>query len=192
MKLSSRKQLLEEADEVLSEIRKSIDEFRWREHEFWTDPTRSGLALTNKRFLEAKLEKELKRIEDKYKDKNDPVSRQKEIDEVTQFIDKLRTHLSSTKRFSRNPEEQTELEKMLINTPNPTIAWATKDNLERFLVKDPKTGMYYRRTSGTPELPPEIGREYWDWVIEDTVGYMWDSNRSWFYNTLMLILKGKG
>jgi hypothetical protein len=186
MKLSSRKQLLEEADEVLSEIRKSINEFDWKSHEDWL---RLGSSSTKEHFLRVKLEKELKQIEDRYKDKDDPVSKQKEIDELTQFMDKLTSHLRNRKAFSRNPEEQSELEKMIINTPHPTTMWS--DDISKYLIKDPKTGMYYHKVSGRPDLSPEMYPEFEDWLTEWNNSYKWDKTRGWFYNILMIILTGR-
>lgn len=195
MKLSSRKQLLEEADEVLSEIRKRINEFDWKSHEEWASLDFGGtkIAPARKRFLEAKLKRDLKVIENKYKDKNDPVSKQKEIEELTQFMDRLIKHFETTRVFSRDPEKQTELEKMIINTPNPgKVNVKDPKQLNKLFIKDPETGLYYHVARGTPEWSPEMQSEYIKWVVDDTVGYEWDNNRGWFYNTIMMILTGHG
>ncbi len=189
MKLSSRKQLLEEADEVLSEIRKRINEFDWKEHEAWMKIPMGGYDSS---FIKHKQKQELERIEQKYRDKNDPESKQKEIDELLVFMDKLLKHMSYRKVFSRNPEEQTELEKMIINAPPPPPGTDAKKEFGKYLVKDPETGMYFHKVSGTPQYSPEMNREYWDYAIEKTIGYKWDDNKNWFYNAIMIILKGTG
>jgi hypothetical protein len=164
--------------------------FDWKSHEDWAS---SELGSATEHFLRVKLERELKQIEDRYKDKDDPVSKQKEIDEVTQFMDKLTSHLRNRKVFSRNPEEQSELEKMIISIPNPKKRYDLNNPTEfnKMFVKDPETGMYYHTIRGIPELSPEMYREFEDWLIEWNNSYKWDKTRGWFYNILMIILTGR-
>jgi hypothetical protein len=163
--------------------------FDWKEHEAWMKMPMSGFHSS---FIKHKQQQELEQIENKYRDKNDPESKQKEIDELLVFMDKLLKHMSYRKVFSRNPEEQTELEKMIINAPPPPPGTDAKKEFGKYLVKDPETGMYFHKVSGTPEYSPEMNREYWDYAIEKTIGYKWDDNKNWFYNVMMFVLKGNG
>jgi hypothetical protein len=160
--------------------------FDWKSHEEWAS---KPLYWDTEKFLKIKLEKELNQIEDKYKDKDDLISKQKEIDELTQFMDKLLKHMSYRKIFSRNPEEQSELEKMIINTPHPTTKW--DGDISKYLIKDPKTGMYYHKVSGTPQLSPELYYEFQDWLNDFHRVYKWDKTRGWFYNMIQILMTGR-
>jgi hypothetical protein len=171
--------------------------FDWKSHEEWASKKYAetgGIPLSKLEFLETKLKRELRVIENKYKDKDDPVSKEKEIDELIRFIDKLKNHFKNRRVFPRDPEKQTELEKLIINAPAPTTRVNINDpkDFARRFFKDPETGMYYDIRSGTPDLPPEMYPEYIKWKVDDAVGYEWDNNRGWFYNTIMMVLTGHG
>jgi hypothetical protein len=137
--------------------------FSWEMNQEWgsMDYGDAIIAPVEKGFLEAKLKHGLKVIENKYKDKDDPVSKQNEIDELTQFIDKLKTHLQNRRVFPRDPEKQTELEKMIINAP--PIPPGDHD-YSVMVLQDPESGMYFSRISGCPAISPDMIKEYWEWV----------------------------
>jgi hypothetical protein len=139
--------------------------FSWERNEEWCGLRYHDDDLPYSRYLEYRLERELKAIENKYKDKDDPVSKQKEIDDLIQFMDRLRVHLQNRRVFQRDPEKQTELEKMIINAP--PIPPGDHD-FSVYVLKDPESGMYFHRISGTPELSPDMNQEYWEWVRIDS------------------------
>jgi hypothetical protein len=162
--------------------------FDWKSHESWSN---TKLDTGTEKFLQIKHDKELKRIEDRYAYKNDPVSRQREIDQLIQFMEKLKAHLRNRKKFSRNPEEQSELEKMIINTPTPETKWNQSIDVSKYLIQDPETGMYYHVVRGTPELPPQMYSELDDWLRERNNSYKWDKTRGWFYNMIQIVMTGR-
>jgi hypothetical protein len=114
-------------------------------------------------FLRKKLERGVEVIRYHHVFKDDPESKQREIDELNQFIDNLKTHLQNRRVFPRDPEKQTELEKMIINAPPIPPG---DDDYSVYVLKDPKSGMYFHRLSGMPCLPPDVEEEYRKWEKE--------------------------
>lgn len=187
MKLSSRTKLLKEADDVLRQIRSSINEIDWEAHEFGLKkPYYWG---TDKR-LEYALEKFLRRIELKYEDKNDPESKEKEIQELIDFTKKLREHLKIRREIPKDPEQQTEIEKLIVNAPKFPLGYDFARNYAKTLVKDPETGMYWSKQSGLPQEPPEWFEQFRKFNLEYLGVPQWDETRGWMYNIIGQIFRG--
>jgi hypothetical protein len=188
MKLSSRKQLLQEADDVLKDIsKKKVNEIDWEAYKN-SLIYKKGASEKDMDLVNWKLKKELGLIERKYREKNDPVSKQKEIDELIEFVEKLRKHVSEEnfKEIPIDSEKQTELQKIIVNTPPfPNNLDFFKD-FAKTLVQDPETGMYWSRHHGMPTLPPEWQKDAVEYVMDQDVPY--DYSRGWLYNFLRWIL----
>lgn len=192
MKLSSRKQLLKEADDVLKDIsRRRVDELDWEKHK---QALQEPEGIRDKNFIEWKLKKELGLIERKYKYINDPVSRQKEIDELLQFAEKLKKHVSKEnfKEIPNVPEQQTELQKLIVNAPPIPKGSSFIKNYIDWVVKDPETGMYYSKISGEPTMPPEWEKDSLEYSMDFSSDVQYDYSRGWLYNFLRGLLRGEG
>lgn len=193
MKLSSRKQLLEEADEVLRQISESDPPFDFRYHKSLFKGSPSKVDIKSKQrleFLQWKFERDLYRIKKKYRGEVDSESAKKEVEELTQLIDRLRKHLSreNFQEIPEDPKQQTELQKMIVNTPR----WSIGMDPEITFIKDPKTGMYWSSVTGVPDLPYKLEKEVGEWVrAKDTeyIAHVWDYKRGWFYNVVMGVIK---
>lgn len=192
MKLSSRKQLLEEADDVLKDISKRrVDELN-PEAQAARLQRKTGYSNIQVNLINWKLKKELALIERKYKDKNDPVSRQKEMDELIGFAEKLRKHVAEEnyKEIPLDPEKQTEIQKIIMNTPPFPKGFDVLKNFAKTVVQDPETGMYWSTRTGTPELPPEWQKDELEYTMDSTSSLKYDYSRGWFYNLLRKLIIG--
>jgi hypothetical protein len=151
---------------------------------------KEGLSRREIEIAEWKQKKELGLIERKYRHMNDPISKQKEIEELIRYADKVKKHLSveNWKEIPTDPEQQTEIQKIIVNTPPYPKEF---DYLKRFaetLVQDPETGMYWSKSSGAPTLPPEWDKDSIDYEMEKQ--YPYDYSRGWFYNFLKNLFVG--
>lgn len=184
MKLSSRKQLLDEADIVLRDIRKKrLTEIDWEAHERrLVAPTAGEVPSRVGRFLKDKYQKELDFIRRKHRYAKDPAEMQKEIDELDAFMEKLKAHLSQNKRISRDPAEQSEFEKLIVNAPKFPKGFDFVKNYAQTRIQHPETGMWWSKLAGTPEMSPEMQQEYWNWSDEAFGLYVWDKKKGWWYN----------
>lgn len=223
MKLSSRSQLLKEADNVIEEIRrnnrkgKSMFEFfgkkeepkprrtgpwgeeEWEKHDFFAkrdqERYRTGdiynYVYGEEEFYEWKLKKELKRIQDKYRNATDKESMNKEIADIHKFLDKVKKiRQTPTPQIPRDPSKQNELQKAIVNSPGPPYS-----DFFDATVRDEKTGIRYWKKDGRPALYP--GWDYQDidhpdrnefrklQVSIENGTYQWDENKPWFYNVIM-------
>ena len=188
MKLSSRKKLLQEADDVLKDISKR------RVDELDIDAYRAALKFKKGEserkinLINWKLNKELGLIEKKYRYKNDPESKQKEIDELVEFAEKLKKHMSyeNMKIIPEDPKKQTEIQKIIMNTPPFPEKFEWIKNYAKTLVQDKETGMYYSLQTGMPKLPPDWQGDQLEMLADRDVPR--DYSRGWFYNLLRWIL----
>jgi hypothetical protein len=151
---------------------------------------KEGASKRQIEFAEWKLKKELALIERKYRYVNDPVSKQKERDELIQYADKVKKHLAveNWKEIPTDPEQQTEIQKIIMSTPPYPKSF---DNFKRFaetVVQDPETGMYWSKISGKPTEPPEWHKDTIEHQMHEQ--YPYDYSRGWFYNFLNNLFVG--
>lgn len=187
MKLSSRTKLLKEADDVLRQIRSSINEIDWEAHEY--EAQRPYYWGTDDKLKYA-MAKFLRRIELKYKDKNDPESKEKEIQELIDFTEKLKEHLKIRRQIPKDPKQQTEIEKLIVAAPKFPKGYDYVRNYTNTLVKDPETGMYWSKQTGLPQEPPEWFEEFRNANLEMLGVHVWDDTKGWVYNILMKLWPG--
>jgi hypothetical protein len=137
------------------------------------------------------LKKELEKIEGKYRNVNDPLSKQKEIDELIRFAEKVKKHVSEEnwKEIPIDPNDQTELQKMIVNTPPYPKGFKFFKDFAETLIKDPKTGMYWSRHHGMPTLPPEWNKDKVEYSMQKYETGPYDYSRGWLYNFLKWILR---
>lgn len=188
MKLSSRKQLLKEADDVLKEISERV----LAEFDFENQRKRMellpGVPYDQVRLIEWKLKKELDIIERKYRSKNDPMTKQKEREELIAFAEKLKKHvLENYKPIPEDPDKQTEIQKLIVKAPPFPQNYDYVRNFAKTLIKDPETGMYWSIPKGTPELPPDWKKDQLEYRMEFSGSTPRDYSRGWFYNLLRKI-----
>lgn len=213
MKLSTRKELLNYADSVLVKIRenikdKTMNEIDWEEHERWASGKASGYPGSEKESMreipDFMMQEKLRELKEKYASLPDnsytPEQKEKEIDEMLKDIEILRQHLNQPRvRIPRDPRQQTELQRILVNKPRVNISdqW---DDPYSVLYKDPKTGLLWHYNYGGPAAPPEwrkrylldlakSGRLFRD--VDKIAGAMannyagvveWDESRGWLWN----------
>lgn len=185
MKLSSRKQLLKEADDVLKEISEQVlAEFDF-ENQRQIMQLLPGVPASNVSLIEWKLKKELDMIERKYRSKNDPIAKQKEREELIAFAEKLKKHVvDNYKPFPEDPDKQTDIQKLIINAPPFPEDFDYVKDFAKTLVKDPSTGMYWSIATAAPELPPDWKKDKLDYTMEFSGSTAHDHSRGWFYNLL--------
>lgn len=145
---------------------------------------KEGSSKREIEIAEWKLKKELGLIERKYRHLDDPVSKQKEIDELIQFADKVKKHLAleNWKEIPTDPEQQTEIQKIIMNTPEYPKSFEFFKEFAKTLVQDPETGMYWSKVSGRPTLPPEWNKDRIEYSFDQDVPN--DYSRGWLYNFL--------
>lgn len=216
MKLSSRKKLLKEADLILKEINsnisnnKRITELDWERHIRITSPEQMAKERENtERFIKFLTTKKVGEIEKKYRPRDISYEthkeKQKEIDELLEYLRRFRDHLNNYERIPIDPEKQTELQKAIVNTPYVKELFATV--FLSPLIKDPETGFWWNADLGIPwphgpvtrglnalSPPRKQGdveyREYMEFLVDAAFGgYQWDETRSWFYNVLNRLAK---
>ncbi len=149
---------------------------------------KKGASQKDIDLLEWKLRKELALLERKYPHNNDPAAKQNEVNELVQLAERLRQHLSEDnfKEIPTDPEQQTGIQKIIVNTPPfPKDLDFVKD-FAKTLVQDPDTGMYWSRHHGMPTLPPEWKKDAVEYVMDKDVPY--DYSRGSLYNFLRWIL----
>lgn len=187
MKLSNRKQLLKEADDVLKEISEQVlTEF---DFEFNKNRIKDVSRETTFDFINWKLKKELGLIEKKYRYKNDPVSRQKERDELIEFVKKLRKHIvDNNVEIPEDPDKQSEIQKLIVNAPPFPQGFDYYNNYAKTLLKDKETGMYWSLRTGLPAVPPAWQKDALEYELDITSSVQYDYSRGWFYNFLRRLL----
>lgn len=165
MKLSSRKKLLEDADETLKQIRQRIiNEQPWEPEKYKAQKgALSALILKRNQELEA-LEKHLKEkigeIQGRYYNANTESSKQQEIQELINMVEKIKKHLiENWKEIPDDPEQQSEIQKMITSAPKLPPDFDIEKDYAKALIKDPDTGMYWARI-GVPVLPPDWEQVY--------------------------------
>jgi hypothetical protein len=161
----------------------------WQSYD-WHQKGKEGLSDRQIEIAEWKLKKELALIERKYRDKYDPVSKQKEIEELIRYADKVKKHLSveNWKEIPADPEQQTEIQRIIMNTPPYPRGFNSFKEFAKTVVQDPETGMYWSNISGAPTLPPEWQKDTIEYEMDKQ--YPRDYSRGWFYNFLKNLFVG--
>lgn len=210
MKLSSRKKLLKDADLILKEIKlgisnnKKVNEIDWEKHKEILKG-RDVLAKYDSDYLDFLLKKKLSLIKRKYdRKKADEYTEQEktqEINELLDYLKRLREHLMKFGEIPLDPEKQSEIQKMIVNTPK-VEDWVMTHNYP--VIKDPETGFWWDAEQGIPLAAPykvwsksdpkdlESDRDYKEFVMKDIEGYVqWDYSRGWLYNMFMRFITGR-
>jgi hypothetical protein len=149
---------------------------------------KKGTSSRKLELINWKLKKELGLIERKYRDKNDPLSKQKEIDDLVQYAEILRKHMAyeNMKMIPEDPEKQTEIQKIIWNAPPFPERFDWTKDYAKTLVQDPETGMYWSKHTGMPKLPPDWEGDQVEMMMDRDVPR--DYSRGRFYNFLRWIL----
>jgi hypothetical protein len=151
---------------------------------------KKGLSDKDKNLAKWILKKELAKIEGKYRHISDLDSKKREIDEITKYAEKVIKHVSEEnwKEIPTNPEQQTEIQKIIVNTPPFPKGFSFRKDFAKTLFQDPKTGMYWSKHYGMPTLPPEWEEQSVEKSMEHERG-PYDYSRGWLYNTIMWFLR---
>ena len=218
MKLSSRKKLLKEADNILVEIRRKlnnrkVNEIDWERHKAWLkdDPRvvpqyLSKYAATDVYHQEMEA-RGFRNLEKKYSklppNSYTPEQKQAEIDQLLADVRKLRDHISRREEIPMDPEQQTELQKILVNHPIVTPEQIKKDP-NSVIYKDPATGLLWNVNFGAPTVPWDLIRmdEYERKKFREAIKMVvdadfkreypgiaeWDHSRGFFWNLFNRVL----
>lgn len=217
MKLSSRKKLLKEADNILVEIRRKannrkVNEIDWEQHKSWVKGDYMKLPPRLRTwapdvFPQTMQDRGLRNLEKKYSklppNSYTPEQKQAEIDQLLADVRKLRDHISKREEIPMDPEQQTELQKILVNHPIVTPEQIKKDP-NSVIYKDPATGLLWDVNFGAPTIPWEL-IEYDEYEMEqlkkgiklvvdaqfkrDYPGIAeWDHSRGFFWNLFNRVL----
>lgn len=163
---------------------KSNSSFDWEAHETRLK-YKSGYSNRDIDLIEWKVKKDtyyLQGVEDGLQ----------MIEELKEYSERLKKHVSveNFKEIPRDPEQQTELQKLIVNSPPiPRDSSPTRNYID-WVVEDPETGMYYTKTSGCPTLPPEWGKERLEYGMDSTSSIPYDYSRGSTYNLLRKLIIG--
>lgn len=207
MKLSSRKKLLKDADLILKEIKlgisnnKKVNEIDWEKHKEIVKQ-RDIMTKHGSDYVDFLLKKKLSLIKRKYdRKKPDEYTEQEktqEINELLDYLKRLREHLMKFEEIPLDPEKQSEIQKLIVNTPK-VKNWESDFNNP--VIKDPETGFWWDAENGMPITSPykvwsksdpkdlESAKDYSEYTMKDIEGYVqWDYSRGWLYNVFMRLL----
>ena len=161
----------------------------WEKHKSFFPTRAKEISKKDLDFLQWKYERDLYYIKKKYDKKTDSESIKKEIEELNQLIEKLRKHVQNVEQIPEDPEQQSEIQKMIVNAPKLE---RSVENWYKSFIKDPETGMWWDPGTGLPAFSPKIENErekYVGSMSKQYIEHSWDYTRGRFYNIFVGIIK---